>query len=568
MAAGTPRVHARWLRELVTAMVSPGSAYHHDATLLEPVQALLGALTAAQHADGTFSIGNLHSPPDTAFVIDELAVVCALLRRDIWLASAELADGVERIVARCGPPLVAGGVHTPNHRWGLCAALAHIDQVAPDPAYRERIEQWLAEGIDQDVDGCYSERSPNYAARVTNPSLLTLAWLLGLPELRAHVRRSLEFALFCLDSDGEIESIQSRRQDQDRRMVRLEDYYLQFRELAVLDGDARFVAATRAIELGHPPASALGSLLQRPELAAELPDVRDPHEQTASGAATMDTAPDHLPTLAQFTTVFRGCGLARLRRGISTASIYGGTDEYPQRVDGPGSGARVIGSGLATNPTFLRVSHGAAVLDSVRLATSFFGTGHFRARDLERLDETAFRLRDEVRAAYYHPLPPASRQPDGDYALEYDGRFFSKLSFSARERDELALRREVVVREVADADAALALDIEFAVDGVPEVPVTVELCFAAGGELSGPVPEGAADAGVLVLAGGTGRYRAGPEEIEFGPGCGSGVVDPDPGEQYRAHGGGRTPSGTRVYLTGVSPFHHRLRLRCTSRQPA
>ncbi|WP_211265723.1 hypothetical protein [Actinacidiphila oryziradicis] len=66
-------------------------------------------------------------------------------------------------------------MHTPNHRWLVCAALARIHARWPDPSYTRRIDDWLAEGIDQLPGGEYSERSPNYAASVTNPALLTIA---------------------------------------------------------------------------------------------------------------------------------------------------------------------------------------------------------------------------------------------------------------------------------------------------------------------------------------------------------------------------------------------------------
>ena len=43
------------------------------------------------------------------------------------------------------------------------------------------LAEWLAEGIDQDADGQFAERSPAYTAKVVNPALLTLVEELHRP---------------------------------------------------------------------------------------------------------------------------------------------------------------------------------------------------------------------------------------------------------------------------------------------------------------------------------------------------------------------------------------------------
>ena len=73
---------------------------------------------------------------------------------------------------RSARSLAEGGVHTPNHRWEICKALAHLHHLWPSRLLMARINDWLGEGIDQDAEGEYSERSPNYASEVTNRSLV------------------------------------------------------------------------------------------------------------------------------------------------------------------------------------------------------------------------------------------------------------------------------------------------------------------------------------------------------------------------------------------------------------
>ena len=84
---------------------------------------------------------------------------------------------LEQVLRKAGPAIAAGGVHTPNHRWEIAAALARTHHLFPDRRYAARIDDWLDEGIDATPDGIYSERSSTYASEVTNHCLLAIAWL-------------------------------------------------------------------------------------------------------------------------------------------------------------------------------------------------------------------------------------------------------------------------------------------------------------------------------------------------------------------------------------------------------
>ncbi|HZX07417.1 hypothetical protein [Kribbella sp.] len=515
----SPRTVARKARRLVSGYVWSRSAYHRDATLLEPIGRLVEQLAARQHEDGLYDVGNLHSPPDTAFVIQDVCVLYALL--DV---ASPLRKTLAGIVRKAAPSLAAGGVHTPNHRWEVSAALARANHLFPDRRYAARIDDWLAEGIDATRDGIYSERSSTYAAEVTNPSLLTIARLHDRPELVEYVRRNLELTLYLLEPNGEVDTTASRRQDQ--KEIREVWWYLtQFRELALHTGDGRFTTVAKSIEargtgeLGD----FLAEVLERPSLAATLP----------AAAPAPDDFVQHYPSQAS----------ARVRRGARTATIFGGTDfhEFP-----------VIASGLSTNPTFFKFRHGAAILDSVRLAPQFFGTGHFRADGLHRTGPSTFKLQQEVQAAYHLPLPPELRT-SGRYELTPEGRFYSSMDFGNRAKQYRSLRTAVRVEEMADG-----FDLTFGFDG-DATAYAIELCFRPGGTLSGV---DAVDAdGNYQLVSGTGSYTVGDDRIEFGPGNGPARVAMDPGEQYTYLGGNLTPDGLRVYLTGRTPGAQVLRIR-------
>jgi hypothetical protein len=523
--ADSVRTTARKARRLVSGYVWSRSARHHDGTLIAPLEFLVKRLATLQHDDGTYDIGNLHSPPDSAFALQDLCLIWALLDADDQPATASSRAGLERIIRKAGPALATGGVHTPNHRWEVSAALARINHLFPDRRYAARIDDWLDEGIDATPDGIYSERSATYASEVTNPSLLTIAWLRHKPELIAFVRRNLAATLYLLEPNGEVDTIAARRQDQTR--IRDVWWYLtQFRELALHDQDGRFATVAKDIErrgtgeLGD----FLAEVLERPGLGARLPAA--------------------VPVPSDFVQEFPAQQLARIRRGSRTATLFGGTDFH----DIP-----VIASGLSTNPTFFKFRTGAAILDSVRLSPQFFSTGHFRGDGLRRTGQRSFRLADEVKVPYHLPLPKRYRRGDGAYALTNEGRFYAAMDFPHRPKQYRTLSTAVTVTE-----AGTGFDLTFDLSG-SEVPFALELCFRAGGTLIGVEQIDAA--GNYQLVEGTGAYTVGTDRIEFGPGNGATRVSMDPGERYTQLNGSLVPDGLRVYLTGRSPTRYTLQLR-------
>ncbi|MEV0218796.1 hypothetical protein [Streptomyces sp. NPDC050704] len=541
---GQARPSARALRTLTSVFVHGGSAYHHDGALLGPLGELADTLEEEQFDDGLWDQGAAHSPPDTAFSIVDLNLAYSLLDEDGHASTRPLRATVERILRAAGPALATGGLHTANHRWLVCSALSRIHRRWPDPAYPRRIDAWLAEGIDQLPGGEYSERSPTYAAVVSNPALLTIARFHDRPDLYANVRDNLEASLYVIEPNGEVEMVHSRRQDQ-TTLRHLPEFWLQYRELAIRDGDGRFAAVAALIEergssqtFGEtPPGDRLAEVLDRPELSWELPRVTG------------------LPT--DFEHHDTACSLVRVRRGDRTASIFGGTD-FPD--------VHAISSGLSTNPTFFKTRKGAAILDSLRLAPRFFSLGHFRAENLERTAD-GWRLTAEVRAAWHHPLPRRHRRPDGLYALTDDGRFWSAMDFPHRPKEYRTLRTEVLVREAKEKEAKEAKGgswtLDFQLTGA-EVPFALELCFRRGGTLTGDGLEPVTDSpDTYHLVSGEATYAVGDDRITFGPGNGKGGKQPpvvDAGERYSWMNGSLTPDGVRVLITGRSPVTYRLTL--------
>jgi hypothetical protein len=220
------------------------------------------------------------------------------------------------------------------------------------------------------------------------------------------------------------------------------------------------------------------------------------------------------------------------RDGYVAVTVFGGTD-YAEHG--------WIRSGLSSNPTFLRVFNGAAVLDSVRLSRDFFGMGPFRADGLA-FEDGEIVLTERVAAAYYHPLPEAYRRADGMYALLDDGRFSASMDFPHRPTNAFALETEARVR-ITDGEVRLGIEAD-----PGSVRQVLELAFREGGELEGVRPLAS---GGFAPVGGEFAYRAGERRLVVrvdGYGTGITGLGYHPGEDYTHLSGTDAVQGLRVYV--------------------
>jgi hypothetical protein len=510
---------------VVAAYCAPESSMYKSPALIAPLENEIEVFVSAQNPDGTLDAGNLASPPDTAFVVEGLAASLTVLRQLNDPATERANRALSKFLLAAGEPIVTGGIHTPNHRWVVCSALARIHSLFPAARYVNRIDEWLSEGIDIDGDGQFAERSPNYA-RVTVNAFVTMARLLKRLELLEPVRRNLDITLRLMHPNGEIETVASRRQDQ-TRPISIANFYLQYRYMAVVDKNPIYAAAVRLIESMPGEGLIEGAnpvvyFMEEPLLKQALP---------AAGAIPSD-----------FAKVIPGSGLARIRRGAVSATVYGGSD-WPLGV----------ASGLANNATYFNFRKGRAVLQSVRMGGQFFSLGVFRGEGL-KVDGNRYSLRQRLEAPYYQPLPKHLRKRVGEYALTpaKDARFWSKLDFPHRQASNV----QILDQRVTIIDTGRAFELQIDIGGHDRVPYVVELAFRAGGEFSGSLREisPASGAKALLLTDGIGKYRVGDDEIEFGPGQADHQFLNLSGHSYAAHGAALRADGASVYITGYTPF--------------
>lgn len=488
---------------LGTVYCNQDSRYFHSEDLAQRIVLGMAYLTREQNADGTIDLPttNFHSPPDTAFAVENLTLLYRLLRRDGTLK--ETLARLETFIRRAAGAIAIGGIHTPNHRWVVTAALAAAHQLFPEASYMRRIEAWLAEGIDCNADGEYTELSNATYNRVTNRALLTAALALKRPELLAPVRRNLAMMMYCVHPDGELVTDYSRRQDRNTK-ARMNGYYIPYRLLSVKDNNGQFasmadwlVAQARTFPTELSLAGELAELMVHSELRTEKIERR--------------------PLPNDYAKVFVESGAVRVRRKSLSATI------------------------ASNSSRFFSLRSGKAVLEGVRVATAFFGKGQFISLTLQA-QQNSYRLEQHLTGVYYQPFAPGEGIPNPNWqALDRNKR---------KKSNECTLDTIVTIKEASDG-----FEIAVTSSGTDKVPFVLELWFRAGGVLSAAKDGELIESnGTTFLAAGYARYQVGADSLLIGPGKAE--------HRWADLRGAEPPIPKLIPLTiaGFTPFQHVVKI--------
>lgn len=512
---------------LAASYCHPKSSNFRSLNLLAALQQTLAKLMELQYPNGTLdSGGNRKSPPDTAFLLESLCTAANILKRhDSFEELSEVNSALDTFLLNAGEGLKTGGIHTPNHRWVVSSVLAQLYALFNDKKYLERVDEWLAEGIYINQDGQFPERSRNYSV-VENTAFIHLGEILNRPELFDHVRKNLDSTFYYMEQNGDLLTLDSRRQDK-YAPITITRYYRLYRYMAIRDDNHFYAAIAGKIEAMQDfdrlvLSGGLPYFMESSILSAKLPQ----------GA--------ELPV--QYTKHFEASDLIRIKRQETTASIFGGTDK-----------PLIVASGRSTNPTFFTFRKGAAILEYARLSSSFFSMGYFRS-DGVRKEGDEYVLSEKKEAYYYHPLPLSEQNKEGDYKLteSLDGRFWSKMNFDERPKDTLEFKSVVRIKE---ENEAFTIDLD--ITGAENTEVTLELCFREGGTLEG-VSKGRDDDDYF-FKDGYASYTLGGDTIRVGPGRSEHYnVSRLDGEVYSTHFGSIKGKGMHLYITGLLPFKHKI----------
>ena len=491
-----PHAHAtmNFVIKLSSAYASPFSKFYLSNRLRKAITKAMKCIVLVQHDDGTIDLHstNFHSTPDTAFFVNYLSPVYIVLKNLDQLKLKDLISYFEIFLKKTSKCLLIGGAHTANHRWVICSALARLNSFFPSSGLVDRIETWLNEGVDLDPDGQYTEKSVGAYSPVCNEMFITMGRLMNRDDLLDVARKNLNMTLYYIQPGGEVLTDASGRQDSEN-ISDVAGYYYSYLYFSHRDKNPVYAAVCDFIEnkLPHKLTPFITYLLE------------DKSFRNKRISATQ------FPK--QYFKRFKYSGVFRIRQSNFDVSI------------------------IENNPTFLSLIKGSAVLQSIRLGSTFFGSrGQFTAENVE-VKKNQVILTKSVKHGYFQPFPKNKIIGDGVY---------SKMPREERRLSEPQVINYKLIITILDQRIQLSIEVT----GTENVLVSLEMNFRKGGKLSGVISDkNRADSYFLKEDWGT--YEKEDNVITFGPG----KIEHQWGTM---RGMQEKPEGNTVYINGHTPFKH------------
>lgn len=495
----TPGASIGCMLTYTPAYYNEHSEFYKDDELLMYMNRAIEYTLDIQREDGTIDllISNFYSAPDTGFMMHNIGRVYKIMEANAK-TDKELAVKAKllTLIQKAGEGLRDGGFHTPNHRWVEAAGLAIAYNITKDESFKKMALMYLAEGIDIDENGEFTERSPGIYNAVNDNALMILAEELDKPELAEHAAKNLEMMFCYFEPDGSVFTQNSVRVDKGEGMPGKSfyptNYYHIYLKAAFLNNNPRF---------------------------AKMADLI--FESAKKGAAgvpgnlwlymTVNGLSDYEPMLEEisdeFEVFFKPSNIVRSRKGDFGVTLLG------------------------ESPNFLFVQIGR-LRCYVRMCASFFAVAQFKASEITKTTK-GYSMEFTSSGRYKWPFetpPKTNVWEEMDHA-------------SRKSVNEVSLKFTV---DFQINEKSVLLDVK--TEGCDRVPLKLEFCFTGGCDVEGPgfMVDGKAGNSIIV---GEGNVTAslGLNEITVGPGFAD--------HKYAASMRGSEPKSNNdftVYFTGFS----------------
>jgi len=459
---------------MIALWLSPASRYYADPEIPQRAERALAYFTRVQRPSGNIDLWdcNFDSSPDSGFFLWDLFPLYRLLENpgavnsgivnssavnpgskdqesalpaEIAKAAPVLAGKVKELILSVLEGVRTGGFHTPNHRWVIASCLVAGYKLTGNEVYLEKAKQYLAEGMDCNEDGEYSERSTIYNV-VNNKAMIMLFEELGDMQYLSHVQRNLRMMAYFFESDGSLFTGNSTRQDRGMKMF-AGNYFFQYLYIAHYLKDDEAAKMAVYIASGYVKTKRQGGLNCLPFLLLH-PELKYPES-----AETPFVLPD-------YNRYFKSSGIARYKKGDFSFSL------------------------LHDNPAWLCFNNGT-LSGYCKASLGFAHYGHATIDKLETL-ENGYRFSFRAEGWYYEPLP----NPAGDIvnflAEDHSVRrkqhpHYSGLQITVRFPEE----RGSVESRAPGKSRVNGLDLTFTTSGINGVHYCFEFVLPSGIPVSG-----------------------------------------------------------------------------------
>lgn len=378
----------------------PESKYYHSEKMLSFIKKCCESGLKKLNDDFTANVltTNFHTPEQ--FGLNILASGAIAMRSALVGSDEETGayNALLGFVEAMGYGALNSGFHTPNHRWIESAALLLANDAlggkGNGPALVEKANKYLAEGIDCDEYGEWSERSAGMYNAHCDEAFLRMYYETNNKEFLDAVCRNLELMQYYIKDDFSMFTQNSRRTDKgevgNRPMfMKAQTYYADiYLELYMVAGyltnNAKFAAIAKQIYASIKRRGGCAYHVNL-ECFTRYPELRywDP-----------DTSDLGLPT--SYDMYWPKSNIVRRKDETATYSIVAG------------------------NPSFLQIeSQGISLY--ARICSSFFAVAQFVPRILERTDD-GYRMVMKSHGEYKLPLDDPDESCKDYWSIERSRR--------------------------------------------------------------------------------------------------------------------------------------------------
>lgn len=484
------------------------SCFYKSKELYQAVGLALDFIARTQREDGSFDYPscNFKSAADTSFCFKRLIAAYRLLVKygnPADEAITVLKEKYLTIMHKALDAIREGGFHTPNHRWGITAALLQGSNLfATEKEFaaglKNRAEQYLAEGIDGDEDGEYAERSTGNYNAVVNNAMMAMYQETGNEAFLGYVERNLSMMLTYMDPDDTIFTQNSTRQDQGK-LEYADKYFYQYLYMCSRERNPAFDGAAHKI---------IKDNMERGDLAPDCLHIVMNHDEM------MGYHFEEYGFLEEYRKFFRHAGVLRVKKPAYTYTVLNGKSAFLY---------------FKSKGTTLCVKIGESCCD-IR---------NFIPQTIEELPDGC-RLETEAQSWYY--LPFKEKQDTSDWW---------KMDQSKREK--LISSRLKTTLEIREKEQGLELNLK--AEGLDRLPLRLEICIPAGVSIEHPAFALEAGAGEsMILKDGYLEIHDGLTTVEIGPGFGE--------HSFKGHYSGEeiNSAGYTVYANGYTPLEKHFSL--------
>ena len=420
------------LAHLMVSYAAPKSRYHLSGEVRQAIESAFSYLSKFQRPGGCLDLAgcNFASPPDTAFTMNAVLNAYWLLEKYNEPEAEWLKKPTLRLLESCAEGIAAGGFHTPNHRWAICATLKAVAKLTGRKEFSARADEYLNEGLDINSDGEFAERSAGNYNQVNDDQMIRLFLTTGDKKFIEASEANLRMMLKYIDPDDSVFTNNSTRQDYGRK-VYLETYYILFLLTGYLTGKKDLAAYA---EYCYVTARRHGRNVPGVEWLLLYDDLDD-----FSADSVLDKS-----AITDYDYHFKASRIARSRRGNVSMTVMDGKANFLYFQNGSMTMYMVIYENLCDKRNF--------VADSIEKT------------------ESGYRLSFHQDSWYYLPFYPDKPDTSDWWAMD------NKVT---RKRFQgVSLNTFVDVGFAGDG-----IDVRIHTEGLDWLPLRVEIGFPAGSKL-------------------------------------------------------------------------------------